>query len=208
MTRQILQFLLALLVLVLGVACAAEPTPVPTPVPPTATPLPTNTPTFTPSPLPTATSTSTPAPTETTPPTVTGTPTVVASPTKVEQASPAAAAAGEGDVARGKVLFATNKCDSCHDISNPFPGGEYGPNLGNISTEALNVIALPDYQGTATNAAEYIRESVLMPNIYIVPGPNYIDAPGVSAMTQDFGESIPPQDLNDLIAYLLTLDAK
>lgn len=70
------------------------------------------------------------------------------------------------------------------------------------------MIQLPEYTGKATNAPEYIRESVLTPNVYIVPGENYTDAPGVSVMTQDFAETIPEQDLLDLIAYLMSLDAK
>jgi nitric oxide reductase subunit C len=82
------------------------------------------------------------------------------------------------------------------------------PNLGNISTEAERIIASPEYTGTATTAEEYIRESILTPNVYIVPGENYLKAPGISAMKQDFAEKIPPQDLNDLVAFLLSLDVQ
>lgn len=109
---------------------------------------------------------------------------------------------------RGKERFHFYTCDSCHDVTQPGPAGFYAPNLGNISTEAIRIIQLPEYQGKATNAAEYIRESVLNPNVYLVPGELFLDAPGQSAMVQEFGETIPPTDLNDLIAYLLTLRVK
>lgn len=214
--------LILIVLVVFGLsACATTPEPPPAPTTPapsvTETPLPTIAPTDSPVPLPTNTTASAEpsppsAPTQTAEPTATAEPKetetvpAAASPTTGTEAAPTIGV--DGDIARGITLFATNKCDSCHDISNPFPGGEYGPNLGNISTEALNVIALPEYTGTATNAVEYIRESVLFPNIYIVPGPNYTDSPGVSVMTQDFADTVSEQDLNDLIAYLLSLDAQ
>jgi nitric oxide reductase subunit C len=114
----------------------------------------------------------------------------------------------EGDPVRGKALFSVYLCDSCHSVARPFPGGVLGPNLGNISEEALRIIALPEYEGTADDAASYIRESILEPNVYIVPSEFYINAPGVSVMEQDFREKLAPQELQDLIAYLLSLDAQ
>lgn len=113
---------------------------------------------------------------------------------------------GSGDPARGKLLFATYTCDSCHDVTKPAPGGEFGPNLGNIAAEAQRVIGLPAYRGKATNPADYIRESILAPNAYLVPGDNYLEEPGRSVMPSDFGGTMPPQDLTDLIAYLLSLN--
>lgn len=187
-----------LLLLVFATACAAEPTPTPTP-PPTATPSPTE--------LPTATFTASPTPSQTPTQTRTATPKPSATPTLTvtPTALPVAAA---GDAVHGRQLFRELTCDSCHDVSQPAPGGFYAPNLGNISMEALRIIDLPEYTGKATDADSYIRESVLTPNVYIVPGDIYRDAPGVSAMDQDFAERISDADLNDLVAYLLTLDAK
>lgn len=127
--------------------------------------------------------------------------------------SPTAAAAPPtaavtGDIGHGKQLFATYLCDSCHSVNRPAPGGDTAPNLGNISVEALRVIKLPDYTGSATDAPGYIRESILTPNVYIVPGDAYLDSPGISVMTQDFTDSMSKQDIQDLTAYLLSLHAK
>jgi len=115
---------------------------------------------------------------------------------------------GAGNAARGKALFHIYTCDSCHDVTHAFPGGYNAPNLGNIRVEAARILALPAYTGAAKTPAQYIRESILTPNVYIVPGPNYQVKPGQSAMVQDFAKRLSPQDLNDLIAYLLTLNVK
>jgi cytochrome c2 len=172
----ITRFVLATLVLFLvGCATPLGPTPTATFIPPTPTPVP-PTPTLVP---PTATATHAP----------TVTPSTL------------------GNAANGAKLFSQPKieCDSCHDVTQPFPGGEYAPNLGNIATEAERVIKSPDYTGQAKTVAEYLRESILTPNVYIVPGDNYREKDGKSAMEQRFAEILTPQQVEDLIAYLLTL---
>lgn len=110
-----------------------------------------------------------------------------------------------GDAAVGKQLFASLPCASCHDVKNPFPGGAICPNLGNVAVEAARIIRLPEYHGSATDAASYIRESILNPNAYLVPGEAYRAADGSSVMPKNFGELLTPKQLDDLVAYLLTL---
>jgi nitric oxide reductase subunit C len=119
-------------------------------------------------------------------------------------AGQAGAAAGGGDPARGARLFATLPCASCHDVAHPWPGGDICPNLGNIATEAGRILAQPDYYGRARNPAGYIRESILDPNAYIVAGPGYRQADGQSVMPKDFGQTLRPADVDDLVAFLLT----
>jgi nitric oxide reductase subunit C len=116
----------------------------------------------------------------------------------------AATSGGGGDAARGARLFATLPCASCHDITRPLPGGDICPNLGNIATEAARIIRLREYRGKARDAAGYIRESIVDPNAYIVPGPNYRVATGQSVMPNIFGQTLSPADLDDLVAFLLT----
>ena len=115
------------------------------------------------------------------------------------------AAVASGSATRGGQLFAKLPCASCHDLTKPWPGGDIAPNLGNIATEAARIVRLPEYHGTAADAAGYIRESILAPNAYIVPGPSYRMADGQSVMPKDFGTTLPPSDVNDLVAFLLTL---
>ena len=114
------------------------------------------------------------------------------------------ASESSGDADRGAKLFATLPCASCHDITRPWPGGDVCPNLGNIASEAARIVRLPDYKGRARDAAGYIRESILDPNAYLVPGPNYRQADGQSVMPKDFGKTLTPAQLDDLVAFLLT----
>jgi hypothetical protein len=187
---------------ILLAACAAEPTP--TRLPPTPTPTLVPSATFTPTalPTPTATLTLTPSPTRTR--TATRTPTVTSTATPAAQAD----SSTQDEIARGAKLFHVYLCDSCHYTGLPYPGGLYAPNLGNISQEAERIIHSPEYKGKATNAAEYIRESILEPNVYIVPGKDYLDKPGVSAMYQNFAQEMPESDLDAIVAYLLSLNVK
>jgi mono/diheme cytochrome c family protein len=113
-------------------------------------------------------------------------------------------AAAGGNAKRGERLFATLPCASCHDIAHRWPGGEICPNLGNIATEAARIVRLPDYHGRATDAAGYIRESIVDPNAYIVPGSNYRAADGQSVMPKTFRETLKPSELDDIVAFLMT----
>ena len=118
--------------------------------------------------------------------------------------SSAQAPAEKDDARRGAELFAKLPCASCHDITRPWPGGAVCPNLGNIATEAARIVRLPEYRGKAKDAAGYIRESIVDPNAYIVPGPNYRTPDGQSVMPKDFAQTLNAKDLNDVVAFLLT----
>ena len=113
-------------------------------------------------------------------------------------------AAPAGDAARGAKLFGTLPCVSCHDVTKPWPGGDICPNLGNIATEAGRIVRGSDYHGRAKDAAGYIRESIVDPNAYIVAGPTYRQADGQSVMPKNFGQTLTPAQLDDLVAFLLT----
>ena len=110
----------------------------------------------------------------------------------------------KGDARRGADLFGKLPCASCHDITRPWPGGDVCPNLGNIATEAARIVRLPTYHGKAKSAAAYIRESIVEPNAYIVPGQSYRTPDGQSVMPKDFAETLNAKDLNDVVAFLLT----
>jgi nitric oxide reductase subunit C len=117
---------------------------------------------------------------------------------------PRTAVVTSGDAARGARLYETLPCASCHDISHPWPGGDICPNLGNIATEAGRIVRESDYHGRAKDAAGYIRESIVDPNAYIVPRPTYRQADGQSVMPKNFGHTLTPAQLDDLVAFLLT----
>jgi len=58
--------------------------------------------------------------------------------------------------------------------------------------------------GKATDAAGYIRESILEPNAHLVAGPTY-SSNGQSMMPTGFGQSLEPAKIDALVAYLMTL---
>ncbi|MEE9284514.1 MAG: c-type cytochrome [Dehalococcoidia bacterium] len=141
---------------------------------------PTRRPTSTPTSAPVATATS--APTPTTPPAATPTSPPAATPTPTPPT---------GDVEAGKQTFLSRGCTACHAISD-LPGavGTIGPALDGLAGRAGQRVS-------GLSAEEYLRQSVLDPNSFLVDG---------------FGPLMPPglvsagDDLDNLVAYLLTLE--
>jgi len=107
-----------------------------------------------------------------------------------------AAAPGKGDAVNGEKVFNTQACNACHSLKE----GEkiVGPSLYHVGQTAANRIKDSGYRGKAKTTEEYLRESMVDPNAYIVPG----YAAGI--MIQDFAKKLSPQDLQDLIAFLMS----
>jgi mono/diheme cytochrome c family protein len=91
--------------------------------------------------------------------------------------------------ARGRQLYRSMGCANCHE-PNLF-GQRLGPPLDHIGT--VGAIRRP-----GVPAEEYIRQSILDPGAYLVPG--YQDS-----MPRDLGRDLSPTDLDALVAYLLSL---
>src|SRR5690606_15838497 len=76
-------------------------------------------------------------------------------------------------VALGQALFnqPTAGCFACHSVA---PGVNLaGPTLAGIGTRAEATLKDPAYKGEAKDAAGYIRESIVNPHAYLVPGQTY-----------------------------------
>jgi cytochrome c2 len=103
---------------------------------------------------------------------------------------------GNGNSANGEKLFASQGCAACHSLTE----GEkiIGPSLFHAGQTALKHIQDATYKGKAKTAEEYIRESIVEPNTYVVSG----FPAGV--MVQDFGKKLSAQDMDDLVAFLMT----
>jgi mono/diheme cytochrome c family protein len=93
-------------------------------------------------------------------------------------------------VARGRQLYQSLGCANCHE-PNLF-GRRLGPPLDHIGTIA-------ETRRPGLSAAEYLRQAILDPGAYVVPG--YQDS-----MPRDLGRDLPPTDLDALVAYLLSLE--
>ena len=113
-------------------------------------------------------------------------------------------AAGSSPIAQGEALFrsVTPSCTACHSIA---PGVNMaGPTLAGIGARAKQVIGAPDYKGKAKDIESYIRESIVSPSAHLAPGAMY-SAGGTSFMPNTYGKDLKPEQLDQLVAYLATL---
>ena len=110
-----------------------------------------------------------------------------------------------GDPAQGEKLFRRTLlgtrpepgCITCHSLA---PGTVLlGPSLAGVATRSDTTIQQADYQGQAASVEQYLQESISAPNVYIAPG----FAPDV--MRPTFAAELSPQEIADLVAFLLTL---
>ena len=81
--------------------------------------------------------------------------------------------ASGSEVAYGLEVFKSQYCGICHQLDVANTAGLFGPPQNKIGLTAVQRIQDPDYTGTATTASEYIRESIVSPDIYLVPGFEY-----------------------------------
>jgi nitric oxide reductase subunit C len=118
------------------------------------------------------------------------------------ESQPAAAAGGNAD--NGKKLFnepviasaGSPGCVTCHSLEKDKT--IVGPSLAGIATDAAATVKEAGYKGTAKNADEWLRESILNPNVDVPDG----FKPDI--MPKTFTK-LSAQELNDLVAYLQTL---
>jgi mono/diheme cytochrome c family protein len=164
-------------------ATPLPPTSTPTAIPPTNTPLPP-----TPTPVP---PTNTPVPTVAAPPTL--------PPVETSSEGPT------GDAANGQVVFVTQytlpdgaawACASCHSIT-PDELRLIGPGLWNIAVKAETRVE-------GETAQEYIVHSIVAPADFIAPVRDGEPAWALN-MPLGFGEVLTEQEIQDLVAYLYTL---
>ncbi len=73
-------------------------------------------------------------------------------------------------VERGIAVYRENYCGTCHSLETANTRGIFGPEHNQAATVAETRIQEPGYQGAATNAEEYLRESILEPERYLVDG--------------------------------------
>jgi len=94
-------------------------------------------------------------------------------------------------VALGRATFTSAGCIACHTVSG-LSTGIVGPVLDGVGTRAGGMSDL--------SAEEYLRESILNPDVFMVED----FSEGI--MPQTFGDTLSEEQLDSLIAFLLTLE--
>lgn len=100
-------------------------------------------------------------------------------------------AAGGGNAAAGKAVFASNGCASCHTFQPAGATGTVGPNLDTAPTQDAKA-------DNNMDLTAFVKESIQDPDAYIAKG----YSKGV--MPTNFGTSLSPTQLNDLVAFIVS----
>ena len=111
-------------------------------------------------------------------------------------------AASANPVALGEAVFRRSPpaCFSCHSTTEGTM--LVGPSLAGLGTRAATLVDSPSYKGAARSAADYIRESILSPNAYVVPGPTF--GAGGQSIMPPFNGVLKAEEVDQLVAYLAT----
>lgn len=93
----------------------------------------------------------------------------------------------EGNADRGKSLFSAQGCVACHSLDKGVAG--VGPSIAGVFTTAAT-------REPGVGAKEYLYESIVNPNKFIVPTfqPNL--------MTSTFAKTLSAQQMADLLAWM------
>ncbi len=118
--------------------------------------------------------------------------------------APAPTAASSDPIELGRTTFNATPpaCAACHSVVPDV--NIVGPSLAGIAATAAARVRSADYHGQAKDAAGYIRESILTPNAFVLTGPTY-SAGGHSLMPGDYAQNLKPEQVDQIVAYLLTL---
>lgn len=114
-------------------------------------------------------------------------------------------AASDDPVALGEQIFRSVPpgCFTCHSTA---PGVTLaGPSLAGVGLRAAEIIEAGDYTGTAQSIEGYIEESIVQPHAYISEGAATFAADGRSVMPDNYDETLTPEQLSSLVAYLSSL---
>jgi mono/diheme cytochrome c family protein len=105
----------------------------------------------------------------------------------------------QGDAAAGEALAASLGCTACHITTPTGPAWLPSADKPGIGERATTEYTLPEYTGKAASPEQYLFESVVDPNAFVVSG----FASGL--MPGTYANTLTEQNMADLIAYLLSL---
>lgn len=101
--------------------------------------------------------------------------------------------------------FQKGSCGACHVIPGvPNAVGTIGPDLTEINLTALEIIQSDAYTGKAKTAADFMRESIVNPDIYIAQDCSGSPC-GKGIMPAGLDETLSEDELNAVVSYLMLL---
>jgi cytochrome c oxidase subunit II len=96
------------------------------------------------------------------------------------------AAAPAGNAKAGAALFKAQGCGGCHVFTPAGTNGKIGPDLDKLAQYAQ--------QANRGSLTEFTRESIADPGAYLQPG--------YKNVMPNFGQTLSPKQISDLVAYL------
>jgi mono/diheme cytochrome c family protein len=104
----------------------------------------------------------------------------------IPQQTTTQAAAPPGNAKAGAGLFTSKGCSGCHTFKPAGSNAKIGPDLDNLAQYAKKA-----NRGSET---DFVRESIENPGAYVEPG--------FQNIMPNFGQTLSPQQISDLVAYL------
>jgi mono/diheme cytochrome c family protein len=88
----------------------------------------------------------------------------------VSSPSDSTAVADPAMLAAGLAVYRAQYCGVCHTLDAAETRGTFGPVHNGMGAMANERLQDENYHGAATTATDYIRESIVDPQVFIVPG--------------------------------------
>lgn len=99
-------------------------------------------------------------------------------------------------LADGRSLYRQYYCGICHQSTGAGTRGTFGPSHDGLGALAAQRWLEPTYQGNATTPAEYLHESLVDPQRFVVPGYE------LTPHRMPSYSFLPPAELATLVAWL------
>jgi cytochrome c5 len=103
----------------------------------------------------------------------------------------------DGRALAGRQVYLKQYCGLCHTLTAAGTTGPFGPPHDHLATTARQRIRDPAYGGKAVTVAQYIRESIVAPKAYAVPGFGHTSHPMPEY------SFLPKADIDALVYFLL-----
>ena len=110
--------------------------------------------------------------------------------------TPTALHASTAQLEQGVRVYRAQYCGVCHRLGVAETTGQFGPSHDGMARTAQNRLLSPAYTGSGSTPDDYLRESILTPEVYIV------DGFATTSHSMPSYAHLSPEDI-DALVYLL-----